>query len=429
MRHAFVARLTIAGAVALAALPCEAQTDSKAQQKPPAGGFRFEFEERPSFRFGDVLRLDIRVKGQGDWVGLDPDVETEEGVFDPTRARLGVEGRFLKWFEYEVEREMRDTTYRWRDVYVNVNALEEAQVKVGKFKIPFSLDQLTGTFNQDFVHRSRIATFLAPARDIGIMIHGTPMGRRLGYEFGVFRQDGENARGERDADRSGQATVAARVRSQPLRRLVRGPLREFTFGIATTVGDVPEGLNSLRARTVFPDVEANLFDRLYVLGRRTRVGLEGAWEPGPFSVKSEFITVSDERRNQSISGETLSDAISRGWYLSGTWLVTGERKEGGVDPRREIFHRAVGAIELAIRYEQIRFASADHPAEPFSNPRAENILQNSDRVFTTGVNWYVNRWIKIQINGIREKVEDPERSPVLGRAVFWTAVGRLQIVL
>jgi phosphate-selective porin OprO/OprP len=427
MMRRLASRLTIA-AVLLVAAPSAAQTPDPAGKKPKEG-FRFEFEERPSFRFGDVLRIDVRAKGQGDWRWLSPDVETDEGVFDPTRARLGIEGRLLKYFEFEIEREARDTTYRWRDVYLNVNLLEEAQVKVGKFKIPFSLDQLTGAFNQDFVHRSRIATFLAPARDVGIMVHGTPLGRRLGYEVGIFRQDGENARGERDLDRSGQQTVAARVSSQPLRRFIRGPLREITLGAATTVGDVPEGLNSLRARTVFPNIEANLFDRLYVLGRRVRVGLEGAWEPGPFSIKSEFIHVQDQRIRQSNFDTDLSDAISRGWYLSGTWLVTGDKKEGGVDPRREIFHRAIGAVELAVRYEQIRFASAEHPGEAFSNPRAENILQNSDRVFTAGVNWYVNRWIKMQFNGIRERVEDPARAPILDRTRYWTAVGRLQIVL
>jgi len=425
----FISRMALATAMWAVAASSPAQPADTAPAKKPKEGFRVEFENRPSFRFGDVLRVDIRAKGQGDWFWYSPDVETDEGLFEPTRARLGIEGRFLKYFEYEIEREVRDTTYRWRDVYLNVNVLEEAQVQVGKFKIPFSLDQLTGAFNQDFANRSRIATFLAPGRDVGIMVHGTPLGRTLGYEVGMFRQDGENARGERDLDRSGQQTFALRVTSQPLRRLIDGPLREMTFGVATTVGDVPEGLNSLRARTVFPNVEANLFDRLYVLGRRVRVGLEGAWEPGPFSVKSEFIHVQDERRSQSLSGDDLSHAISRGWYLSGTWLVTGEKKEGGVDPRREIFHRAIGAVELAARYEQIRFGSAEHPGDAFSNPRAENILQNSDRVFTAGVNWYVNRWIKMQFNGIRERVEDPERSPIVGRGTYWSAIGRLQIVL
>jgi hypothetical protein len=45
------------------------------------------------------------------------------------------------------------------------------------------------------------------------------------------------------------------------------------------------------------------------------------------------------------------------------------------------------------------------------------------------VNWYVNPWIKIQLNAIRELLEDPDRSPVAGRDVFWTRVVRLQFVL
>lgn len=418
-------RIMLIAAIAAASAPAGAQPASEKSDQ----GFRFDFKDRPSFRFGDVLRVDLRTKLQGDWRWLSPDIETTEGLFDPTRARVGLEGTFLDHFEYEIERELRDTTYRWRDVYLNVRYLRDAQVQLGKFKIPFSLDQLTGAFNQDFAHRSRIATFLAPGRDIGIMVHGTPLGRRLTYEAGVFRQDGENARGERDDDRSGQHTYAARVTGQPLRPLGAGIFRELTLGAATTVGDVPEGQHSLRARTVFPSVDANLFDRLYVLGRRVRAGLELAWEPGPFSVKGEFIHVQDQRKKQSLFDTDLSEAISRGWYVSGTWLLTGEKKEGGVDPRREVIHKMIGAVEIAGRYEQIRFGSREHPGEPFSNPRAENILGNSDRVFTAGVNWYVNRWIKLQFNGIRERIEDPERSPILGRPRYWTAVGRLQVVL
>jgi hypothetical protein len=45
------------------------------------------------------------------------------------------------------------------------------------------------------------------------------------------------------------------------------------------------------------------------------------------------------------------------------------------------------------------------------------------------VNWYVNRWVKVQGNIIRESIEDPPRGPVPTRPVFWSGVVHFQVVL
>ena len=54
---------------------------------------------------------------------------------------------------------------------------------------------------------------------------------------------------------------------------------------------------------------------------------------------------------------------------------------------------------------------------------------SGDRALTLGVNWTLNRFVKLQVNGIREHVEDPERNPVPNGAAFWSRVIRLQFVL
>ena len=46
------------------------------------------------------------------------------------------------------------------------------------------------------------------------------------------------------------------------------------------------------------------------------------------------------------------------------------------------------------------------------------------------MNWYVNRWVKLQLNGIHEELQDPERSPLAdGGTSFWSTVFRVQFVL
>src|SRR5688572_7432530 len=128
---------------------------------------------RPSLRFGDSLRVDLRAKIQADMRGFNPHLTTEEGAFDMHRVRFGVEGRFLRHFRYEAEYEFRETfggrevKHPLRDAFVDFDYLDDFQLQVGKFKLPFSQEQNTGATNLDFILRSRIAEFLAPGRDVG----------------------------------------------------------------------------------------------------------------------------------------------------------------------------------------------------------------------------------------------------------------------
>ena len=77
----------------------------------------------------------------------------------------------------------------------------------------------------------------------------------------------------------------------------------------------------------------------------------------------------------------------------------------------------------------MRFASTATSGQPQRNPRAANILRNSDRVWTFGINWFLNAWGRIQMNYIHETIEDPERAPIQGQTRFATFVTRLQFVL
>jgi phosphate-selective porin OprO/OprP len=127
----------------------------------------------------------------------------------------------------------------------------------------------------------------------------------------------------------------------------------------------------------------------------------------------------------------LPDLLSRAWYLAGTWVLTGQTHLDREEPPAHLMNgRGIGALEVAARYEQMRFSSAGSAgALPSRSTRAANVFAQSDRVWTFGVNWYVNRWIKTQVNGIREQIEDTQRSPVPGKPRLWTWVLRIQYIL
>jgi phosphate-selective porin OprO/OprP len=410
-----------------------AASQAAAQNPPdtpkPAG---LQWRDYPSISAGP-FRLDVHAKVQSDMRRADQDLDRAGGTYETALKRIGVGGKLTDRLTFEVEGELRKEN-PWRNVYVNVEFANALEVRAGKFKMPFGYEELTSIVKLDFTYRTLLSQIITPAREIGVMAHGRFFGRILNYQVGVFRQDGENARlkeplfllpGEEPP--KSERSIAGRLVVEPLRR-APGPrdVRRLSLGVAMTSSDVPEGLNSFRGRSLFGSEFA---ERMYVSGTRRRIGTEVAWLPGPFSVKSEYARSNEQRKRQGLLDDVISDFVSSGWYLSGTWAITGEQKEGDIEPRTPLFQGGFGAVELGVRYERICFESALKEGTPFLNPRADPLLGNSESILTLGVNWYLNKWGRVVVNGMREAFEDPERTAIPGRTSGWAAVLRLQFVM
>ena len=408
---------------------------------------RLQNTSHPSVRMGDWLRVDFRLRLMHDFRAFDPELSGDEGETSNLRQlRVGLQGYVTKDIEFEVDREIRNeigellrlrtnpTSTLWRDVFVNYRRFRRFQVRAGQFKIPFGADQLHSTASNEFAFRSLIGNYLAPGRDIGVMVHGKLFKQRLEYQAGVFRHDGRRIR-QVDDSPSGDRTIAGRLVTAPFSwvkppRLL-GSLKDLELGAAFTQSYVPEGLSSPRGRTWYGT--HNYFPRVNIQGQRWRTGVDLDWTPGPFSLRAEVIQVSDERLGQSLRGGDLSNLISRGWYLSGSWVLTGEAKDRNVTPRRDFGWAkgkfGFGAVEIAARGEQIRFGSAEHIGLPSRSTRAANLVSASERAATFGVNWYLNRRVKVLFNGVREQIEDREKTPIRGVQTYWSKYVRIQFAL
>ena len=395
---------------------------------------RVTWKQHPSLRVGSIFRMDVEAKFQEDVHSSDAGAEDLDRA-ELHRNRIGVRGHLFKPIEYEVERELTEKELDagktpkspWKDVYLNFAFVKNAQLQVGKFKIPFGLDQLTGVTHNDFVYRSLGASYLAPARDVGVMVHGSFLKHGLQYWSGAFRHDGDNARSSKIE--GGDQTIAARVTGTPLRAIARG-VGEIELGTAFTVSRLSDDSfrpNGLRGRTVM--TEDVFYEPVYVKGQRRRWEADVDWTVGRASARTEYTFVTDDRQQQGIGDNDLPDARARSWYVSGTYLLTGEAKARPVHAHGEVLRGGWGAFELAARYERIRYDSAGGADAPFRNPRADTIMPAAERALTLGVNWTLNRFVKLQVNGIREHVDDRERNPVANGAAFWSRVIRLQFVL
>jgi len=281
-----IALLTASFAVAHPApqqSPQSGGTTAAAPAQQPADdqprGIRFVWNDHPSLRAGSQLRVDFLGKFQ--WDARQPGDDPQS--FRSTelhRARIGIEARLFRHFEINLERELTEreiegrATHPWKDAYLNVNYSDYARVRMGKFKIPFGLDQLTGISNLDFLYRSLAGTYLAPARDIGVMVYGDAADNRINYWAGAFKQDGENARSGRIV--GANETGAVRATVAPFRRPGRSLLDQLEIGSALAMSALSNDEsvlpNGLRGRTTMSRYV--FFEPVFVDGRRQRFEIE-----------------------------------------------------------------------------------------------------------------------------------------------------------
>jgi len=256
------------------------------------------------------------------------------------------------------------------------------------------------------------------------MAHGRVWKKLIGYEAGVFAHDGKNARTNNPDKVYGGQTVAARVTWEPLRN-VKNATTDLSVGAAYAGTDVPEGVAGLRGLMVYDQPFFSASDYI-VNGNRRRTGVEFQVRPGPASIKAEWMRVETERKGESVEDTDLSPLVGDGWYVSGTYVLTGEAKSRVEHPKKPFLRGGAGAIEVAARIESLAFKSGSGET-PSRSPRAEVVAGNRNQVATLGVNWYVNRFVKIQGNVIREKLDDPSQGPLPPQTTFTTKAIRFQL--
>jgi phosphate-selective porin OprO and OprP len=122
-------------------------------------------------------------------LGIDRDTQSFSDQFELRRARLGVKGKFANDFKYEVVGNLPGTATI--DVaFLDWAKYDAVQLRVGKFKQPFGLEQLTSSNNIALMERSYVDQTV-PGKKLGVQIMGSPKAG-LTYALSTFQpQDTE----------------------------------------------------------------------------------------------------------------------------------------------------------------------------------------------------------------------------------------------
>jgi phosphate-selective porin OprO/OprP len=358
------------------------------KQKPLAGwnnGFFWESADGEN-------KLRLRGYLQSDFRGATtPTGRTNTDSFFLRRVRPIFEGTVQKYVDFRIMPDFGGGATVLQDAYLQLNYFPSAQIRVGKFKEPVSLERLQSGSELTFVERS-LANNLAPNRDVGIQVGGPIFGGRAEYQVGLFNgvQDG----GIADGDAGNDKDVAARFFLTPWKKNEKSPLNGLGVGFAVSDGsrdEVSAGVLNYRTASrasLYRPTAGTTGD-----GRVLRFAPQLYYYNGSFGLMGEYIS----SKQELINGASKGDITNKAWFLQASYVLTGEKNTyRGVTPRKPFDPKkgTWGAFELAARYSRLDIDDQAF-ALGFADP-ATSVGRAS--AITIGLNWYMNRALKLQLN-------------------------------
>jgi phosphate-selective porin OprO/OprP len=383
-------------------------------------GLRFETLDK-SFTF----KLGTKILFDNNFIHTNHDYEDafgrEEDGAKFRQARVYAEGS-VQGVEYKWQYDFSGgTNNKLKDLYVQFPKFCLGALRIGQFKEPMGLEQLTSFSNATFMERSATDR-LVPARNIGVMLYDTCPTKRVNWAAGIFREDGSDT-GVDSGD--GEYAVTGRVSGTPIMDDATHLLHVGVSARHYAVRDNPYLLMYTGETSV--SLAHNLAALSVDADAANTGGLEVAWVNGPLSVQGEYVRTAVDRVD-----DTWIDL--EGYYAFVSYFLTGESR--AYNPTSGTFGRVrvarpfgkdggCGAWEVGLRLSTLDLNSEAGRSSAPGNLTGVGSTNDGGRVdsYTAGVNWYLNDYTRVMLNYIRIRPDDNQD----GTAAADVLAMRLQI--
>ena len=365
----------------------------------------------------------------------DGDVSAFEGRFGLSalkdrfrlrRARINLTGEFAEQFDFKIEGDFSQsdaaitalksvdlktgktttvsnstrTEFSGTDIFINWHALPEANIKVGQWKAPFGLEQITSDTKLFMIERSLPTGALTPERQVGVQIWGKPFASLwpeqkdlLTYYAGIFNGNGRNV----STNDNNNFMYVGRLEAMPFKGKVLGQEASLKFGgdVLNSRDDAGTNISPALNLKVNADGSLSAFT-LPGADERTAWSADAWLNIGPFDLIGEYL--SEEVNGRAVNGVApgFADFEPSGWYVQGSYFIV---------PKK---------LQAAVRFEDL------NPGQ-MGNDGIHSI--------TGGLNYYIHGdAIKLMLNYIHTWSDFREAHPELGDDQFDEVIGRVQVM-
>jgi phosphate-selective porin OprO/OprP len=417
---------------AVAELKQEINTLKKQTASPPEGKMKtkvtydgktyvekavVEEEKPPVFVVPRASELKLVLGGYLQINFEDGDVSAFEGRFGQTavkdrfrlrRARVNLTGDFAEQFDFKVEGDFGQgdglnsnrTAFSGTDIFVNWHQFPEAQVKVGQWKAPYGLEQLTPDPSLIIIERSLPTGAITPDRQIGAQLWGKPFTNvwpdqkdLLTYYAGIFNGNGRNV----SVNDNNNFMYVGRLESTLFKSKVWGQESSLKLGADVLNSRDDKGTNISQTLNLLVNADGSLspFD-LPVADERTAWGVDAWLKLGPLDLIGEYLEEYVNGRTVNGVPPGFADFTTSGYYITAAYFLI---------PKK---------LQLAVRWEDL-------------NPGQKG--NDGIHSITGGLNYYIHGDdIKLMVDYIHTWSDFREVHPEFGEDQFDEVIGRVQLM-
>lgn len=313
------------------------------------------------------------------------------------RARIFADGNIDDSWKYKLQLDFADDDLSMKDAYIQ----HSSGIKIGQFKAPFGLEELTSSKYITFMERAMAIGVYSPSRKIGVG-WGT---KGKSWTFNVMghgKEAGDSTSGDEGWGAAGRLTWAA----------INNDDMVLHFGGAVSWEEFDDSKEfRLRARPESHNTSVRLVDTGTIEGGdyETRYGLEAAWVWNSLSLQGEWLGATTECDDECFDGGTLVDGDSfdtGGWYAYVSWLTGGNKRayKDGKFGRT----KAKNAWEFAARWSNLDLSDGSGNFDEVTGT-IDGIDGGEEDNITLAVNYYVNPYLRFMFNYII--VDDVDGGP------------------
>ena len=294
------------------------------------------------------------------------------------RARIGLTGKIDDNWSGIIEYDFAENGTSANDVLLR-RSLGGGTFKIGQFKVPMGLNELTSSNNITFIERASNSNTFADSRRIGVG-YDWASGDVLVQTMLYTRAIGSSQGGEAPMGAAGRLVWMPKVGDGRLHLGASVAFEDRNDETTVRYRDRPEARPGGGVRLIDTGSIGDVDDTF-------KFGLELAYQAGPFSVEAEYLSV-------DVNRSAGAEPTFSGYHVQASYVLTGEARgyRGGVfrgiapaSPR--------GAWEVAARFSSVDLIDAG-----FTGGEQEN--------FTLGLNYYASANVRFMVNYIFIDVKD-----------------------